>query len=126
MDSINIKDFALPKNAKAKQTTSAKGRLPRHRAGEKFLKGPIPLDWICHAALLPGKSFQVAIAIWFLAGLHKTATVKLNQALLSSLGVSRQCKYRALAWLTEAKLIEVDQSNGKNPVVTILPAGEVA
>lgn len=118
MDGINIGDLALPKKNIPSQ--NAKARLPRHQPGEKFLKGPIPLNWISTAAQLPGKSFQVAMAIWFLAGLNKSATVKLNQKTLTDFGVDRHSKYRALDWLTEAQLIAVDKQTGKSPIVTIL------
>lgn len=120
MSNIDINDLALSQSVLGKTNLSKKPRIPRHQVGEKFLKGPIPLNWICCAAQLPGKSFQVAIAIWFLSGLNNKATVKLNQTLLDKFGVTRQCKYRALQWLSGAHLIGVDQPNGKNPSVTIL------
>jgi hypothetical protein len=33
-------------------------RPPRHRRGERFLKGPIPWPWISAAAALPGKALH--------------------------------------------------------------------
>ena len=42
-----------------------------------FIKGPLPLDWMQRAARLPGKTLQVALALWYLAGLQKSLTVKL-------------------------------------------------
>lgn len=95
-------------------------RLPRPRAGEKFLKGPIPLDWLSTAARLPGKSLHVAIAIWFTASLAKSATVPLSNVAGLPFGLDRNAKYRALEWLEEAGLICVERRLGRSPVVTVL------
>jgi hypothetical protein len=93
---------------------------PRHRAGEKFLKGPVPLTWLARAAQLPGKSLHVGIVLWFVAGLHRRRTVPLSSELLSLLGVDRHAKYRALAWLEHEGLVAIDRRPGCNPIVTLL------
>ena len=95
-------------------------RLPRPRAGEKFLKGPIPLDWLSTAARLPGRSLHVAIAIWFTASLARSATVPLSNVASLTFGLDRNAKYRALQWLEEAGLISVQRKLGRSPVVTLL------
>src|SRR3954471_9472153 len=41
-------------------------RPPRHRPGESFVKGPIPLVWIASACRLPGSGLAVAMALRFL------------------------------------------------------------
>ena len=94
--------------------------LPRPRAGGKFLRGPIPLDWLSTAARLPGKSLHVAIAIWFTASLAKSATVPLSNIAGLPFGLDRNAKYRALQWLEEAGLITVQRQLGRSPVVTLL------
>ncbi len=95
-------------------------RLPRPKAGEKFLKGPIPLDWLSTAARLPGKSLHVAIALWFTASLAKSATVPLSNLAGLPFGLDRNAKYRALDWLEKAGLICVERNLGRSPVVTVL------
>ena len=40
------------------------GKPPRHKPGEKFFKGPIPLNWLTQATTLPGKTIAVAIAVF--------------------------------------------------------------
>jgi len=87
------------------------------RAG--FIKGPLPLDWMQHAARLPGKTLQVALALWYLAGLQKSHTVKLASKPLETMGVSRDAKYDALARLVSAGLVAVDQKPGQAPIVTL-------
>ena len=119
MDTINVQSLSLPK-AQGGNTKNRKCKPPRHQAGERFLKGPIPLDWLCKAAQLPGKSLQVALAIWFLSGLSNSATVRLGNSVLCEMGVDRHSKKRALTQLTNAQLISVQRSSGQAPVVTIL------
>ena len=31
---------------------------------EPFIAGPLPLEWINHAASLPGKALHVGLALW--------------------------------------------------------------
>lgn len=120
MDVLNPDHLALPESMKPKPPARNKIKLPRHQIGEKFLKGPIPYLWLCQASQLPGKSLQVAVVIWFLAGLHKSSTIKLTQSVLNDFGVNRHCKYRALKWLAEAQLIAVQGDPGCSPLVTLL------
>lgn len=105
---------------RASQKLARSPRLPRPKAGEKFLKGPIPLNWISTAARLPGRSLHVAIAIWFTASLAKSATVSLSNLAGLPFGLDRNAKYRALAWLEEAGLIAVERNLGRSPVVALL------
>ena len=78
------------------------------------------MNWLSRAAQLPGKSLQVALAIWFLAGLKNHASVKLGQSVLNDFGVDRHSKARALTWLADAKLISIQSASGCAPVITIL------
>jgi hypothetical protein len=57
----------------------------RHR----FIKGPLPLVWFSQAATLSGKACNVALAIWYKAGLSKTSSdLRITPDLLSQFGVS--------------------------------------
>jgi hypothetical protein len=104
-------------------STASKG-LPRHKNGEKFLRGPIPEGWLAQASQLPGKTFQVGIAIWLLAGMKNNPTVKLSHKLLRSWGVGRLSCYHALVALEQANLITVKRHRGCNPVVRIIAVCE--
>jgi hypothetical protein len=96
----------------------APGKYVSH--GGRFIKGPIPLDWIGRAACLPGKTLHVALALQYLSGLQKTHTVKLGAKALAVMGVARDAKYEALDRLEEVGLITVERTRGRIPVVTIL------
>jgi len=87
---------------------------------DAFIKGPLPLSWMTKAAQLPGKTLQVALALWYLSGLQKTQTVRLASKTLEKFGVSRDAKYQALERLALLGLIQVRKSQGKAPMVTLL------
>jgi hypothetical protein len=119
MATLKPEDLAFPNSIMSTIRTGQKNKLPRHKSGEKFLKEPIPLDWLCRASQLPGKSLHVAVAIWYLAGLNKSSTIKLSQRVISGFFVTRHSKYRALACLEKAKLISVKKAPGSLPEITI-------
>ena len=120
VDSIDPSRLALSrKEEPAKKITG----LPRHKPGEKFLKGPIPWIWLTAAASLPGKALHVAIALWFMASVKRSGTVALSGKTLRSLGVERHSGYRGLNALETAGLVAVERHSGRNPLVTILDLG---
>jgi len=99
---------------------SGKVQPPRHKSGERFLKGPIPLPWLEEAARLPGKSLHAGVALWYAAGLTKSASVPLSNIAGLHFGLDRNAKYRALSWLEGAGLVRVERKLGRAPIVTIL------
>ena len=86
-----------------------------------FLKGPIPMAWLNVAARLPGKTLNVGIAIWWLAGMSKTTAFKLTGKSLDQLGVSRDAASDGLKRLEDNGLILVKRSLGQRPIVEIVP-----
>lgn len=107
-------------NSVPKQNPEGKKPPPRHAPGEKFIKGPIPWDWITAAARLPGKALHVAAAIWLLAGIKREGTVKLSASVLREMGVARNAYYRGLDQLEKAGLVSVTRGKGQLPIVKIL------
>ncbi len=102
-------------------TTVSPSRPPqRLRKGERFLKGPIPLSWLETAAALPGRSLHAGIALWYAAGLTRSASVPLSNISGLRFGLDRNAKYRALGWLEGAGLITVERKLGRAPVVTLV------
>lgn len=119
METINAKLLTLPTSL-GKNPGLSSNKIPKHSGKERFLKGPIPLKWICEATRLPGQTWNVATAIWYLVGLNNSPTIKLTQTVLNQFGITRYAKYRALNELEATGLIKIDSSHGKNPVVTVL------
>jgi len=95
-------------------------RLPRHKPGEKFLKGPIPWKWLTRAAQQRGRALHVALGLWFWAGIKGSGQVALSISRLSTLGVNRFAAYRGLAALERVGLVAVHRQRGRKPIVTIL------
>lgn len=105
------------------QPGTRRARPPRHAKGEGFLKGPVPLAWLEAAARLPGRSLHAGLALWYAAGLMRSATVPLSNISGVRFGLDRNAKYRALEWLDGAGLVKVERKLGRAPVVTILQPG---
>ena len=91
-------------------------RPPRHKPGEKFLKGPIPWRWVEVAASLRGKALAVGLVVWREAGCRNERSVPLN---LSSLGLPRRTAQRALQALEAAGLVVVEHRKGRPARVTL-------
>ncbi|HKF94008.1 MAG TPA: hypothetical protein VKB96_05275 [Gammaproteobacteria bacterium] len=124
MGPFDIKRLSLELGKTALAKPHDKEKPPRHKPGEKFLKGPVPLTWLASAAQLPGKALHVSVVLWFFAGLKKTRIVSLPNKTLRLFGVSRNAKYRALGALEKAGLVVVERPPGRNPLVTLLDAGK--
>lgn len=103
-----------------------KSASPPRRVQGTFLKGPIPMDWLQRAGMLPGKALHLGVALWFRAGLAGSMTVKLANADLAAMGVARDAKYEGLQRLKAVGLISVEQQPGRAPTVTLLLVGHVA
>ena len=89
-----------------------------------FVRGPIPLAWLNAAAKLPGKTLNVGLAIWWLAGMSKNTSFKITGKALDQLGVSRDATSDALKRLEDNGLILVKRSPGQRPTVQILPVAQ--
>jgi hypothetical protein len=79
----------------------------------------MPMEWAEQACRLLGKAFHVAVAIWDLHSLKKSAKVALAHKHLSIFSVGRFAAYRALKCLETAGMISVERKPGRAPVVTI-------
>jgi len=97
------------------------GKLISASKKSLFLAGPIPLDWLHKAAELPGKSLNVAFAIWWLNGMAKGKPLKLTRLSLNSFCVKREAATAALNRLEMAGLIHLQRSHGQRPTISILP-----
>ena len=85
-----------------------------------FLRGPIPLVWLSQAAKLPGKTLNVAIALWWLHGMARDRPFKLTRKALKALNVERDAASAGLTRLEQAGLIQVERKPGQRPTVSIL------
>jgi hypothetical protein len=102
------------------ESLSAPSRLlPRHHRGQKFLKGPIPWNWLSRAALLPGRALAVALVLWRDAGMRRCRRVPFRLRAAAGLGISRSAARRGLRALEVAGLVTVERPPGLYPQVTL-------
>ena len=120
MTSIDLQKVQIRSESAGPNSSSRISRPPHPKHREKFLRGPIPLNWLSRAAMLPGRSLHVAIAVWFMSGLKKTRIVPISNITALQFGLDRNAKYRGLEWLEDAELISVERRAGRAPIVTIL------
>lgn len=93
---------------------------PRRGRVRRFLKGPVPWDWLCVAFSLPGKAGAVGVALWYWHGMQERRWLKVSYALLASMGVNRYAARRALKALEAANLVKADRKPGRAPEVKLL------
>jgi hypothetical protein len=117
-----ISDMSIP--VKRVRHDSSTGQYIDAPMSVPFLKGPIPMAWLNAAARLPGKTLNVGIAIWWLAGMSKTTSFKLTRKALDQLGVSRDAASDGLRRLEEDGLILVKRLPGQRSTVEILPIAQ--
>lgn len=112
------RDDAVP--VKRLAFNPATGTHKARASTEKFIRGPIPLEWISRANALPGKAGAVSMALWFLVGVQSSRTVKLTGEVERIAGCGRKAVYQALRTLADAGLLVAKHRHGARASVTIL------
>ena len=122
MDATDTFDLErLRANGDSLRTERSK-RPPRHQPGEKFLKGPIPWEWLRRAGCLPGSALHVALILWFEAGLRNRRDVPFSLSRLKLFGKSAGAARSGLRALKSAGLITIQHRPGHALDVTLLDA----
>ena len=67
---------------------------------------------------------QVAIAIWYRAGMQGHAGISVTNVLAAEFAVDRHAKARAIRALEAAGLVSVQRKSGRSPVVNLLDASQ--
>ena len=116
-----LESIAVSVNPQKTVPLAAPLREPEGRAA-RFVKGPIPAEWLEQAARLSGKALHAALAIRYLDGFRGTGTVQLRPSTRNDYGMDRFSCNRALDQLKAAGLITVLRKAGAAPVVTIMAA----
>ena len=99
-----------------------KAKPPRHQKKDKFLAGPIPMDWLIQAGRLKGKALHIGLLLWFEAGINKTAEVTLRQSLAREFRCHEDTVLRAVRELEKAGLVSISNLPGHSLHVTLLDA----
>ncbi len=103
-------------NRKEKRDRQA---LPRHREGERFVRGPIPMKWLKLASTCGSRAEAVSLLLWYTAGWQKSNPVKLTPSVLAELKVHPKTGRQVLKKMEEIGLVKVEFRRGRSPVVTI-------
>jgi hypothetical protein len=118
MSTTHTFDSHVP--VKRLQLNLATGKLAAAPKAALFLRGPIPLEWLGRAAKLPGKTINVAIALWWCHGMTKGKPFKLTKAALNTLNVERDAASTGLTRLEEVGLIQIERRPGQRPTISVL------
>jgi hypothetical protein len=123
---LDVERYRLPAGASRApdgngQPSGGRRRLPRHKVGEEFLFGPVPVWWLAIAGGCSGKAVSVGLALWFKTKATGRVEVSACPTLLAKFGVGRKAGYAALKKLAAVGLVRiVEQRPGRCSVVTIL------
>ncbi len=101
-----------------------KKSICRRKGG--FLRGPIPANWLSIAGKLPGKTFQVSIALWFAFGIEKRTRFRFTPKWYRWFDLSPHTLRKSLHRLQEAGLIRLEYRPGCSPIVTMLEAPDLS
>lgn len=102
------------------ETLHGRPQMKVRQTRSRFLKGPVPWEWIIRASELPGNALIVGLCLWRLRGAVRSEAVTLGNAELRPFGIDRAAKSRALTALEDAGLIAVERKVGGLPIVTLL------
>ncbi len=118
LQSLLERQHALRMNLPTKPTRRpSKSPLPKHRQGEKFIRGPIPFDWLQAALAIGGKAGNLAWAISYRAGIEQQNPIKLTGQTLREFQIAPCTARRLLHDFEQAGLVEVDRKRGRGPIV---------
>ena len=112
----------------AAQTKERQSKRPRRKLlasvdlpdkGDRYLRGPIPMDWLRAASRCGLRAEAVAMLLWYAAGWQKSNPAKLTPAILSELRVHPKTARRILGKFQDVGLVDVEFHRGRSPLVTI-------
>ena len=114
------KQQALRSEARTEKQLVADLRpIPKHHHGDRFVRGPIPYDWLRAALSFGGKAGNLAWSLWWLAGVERANPIRLTRRALTDFNVSTRAARRLLSDFERAGLVEVARKRGRSPIVTL-------
>ena len=101
---FNLEDYRLSDSTLQEMLAKPRTAKVRRTRG-LFIRGPIPIEWVRQAALLPGKAaVAVGMAVWHGMGMEaRGGALKLTPRLLNRLGVNRKSANRG-EWLSKSRI----------------------
>ena len=88
--------------------------------GKRFIKGPVPLDWVAQASVLGKAAMFVGLECWYRSGLAGSLVFRLNLSRMATAPqLARSSARRGLQRLEEAGLVSVARPVGQRLLVAI-------
>ncbi len=116
---FQLDDFLPMKNVNQSPNTAKVKPIRNLKIDRQFIKGPIPLDWICAASKAPGRVLHVALALCHISCLTKSPKVKMQRMWREVFGFSENAYRHALRVLESNELVNVERLPGQTPIVTL-------
>ena len=114
---MDLEQYRLSSNIKCRIIRSQQTRLVFY---QKFLRGPIPLNWLRKAMSLGGTCLSVGIILWYYRGLKKSITFKLGiQDIANLIGRSWLTAQRGLRALERSGLVAIKRHRGRKHLIEI-------
>ena len=104
----------------AKKDAADRRPIPEHEKGGRFVRGPIPYEWLRMALSFGGKSGNLAWAMWWLVGMKRSNPIRLTGRVLRDFSISTRTARRLLDQFERVGLVEVNRKRGRCPVVALL------
>jgi hypothetical protein len=95
----------------------------RKRISGQFIKGPIPLVWMCEVCKLSKNAIKTALVIRFLGGMIGDDWIELRNNHITTFKLNRSGKSIGLRELEISGLIKIKRRPGKSPLVKIIEVG---
>lgn len=124
---LRIPTLELQENQQKLETKrKAKNELLplRHKKGETFIKGPIPMTWVKEMLKLPASASQISFILWFIAGMRKTRNIEINLSRMKDFNISKVTAWRSIGYLEKANLVSVERKPGRKLTITLLAPEE--
>jgi hypothetical protein len=115
---FRLDDYELQPDEVA--TSSAFEQALRHRKAERFLRGPVPWNWIVQAARLKGSALLVGLILWHKAGMTHSRKVSFCLSHVAETGLGPQAARRGLRALQTAGLVAILRKPGRGLEVALL------
>lgn len=111
---------AKSKRSESVDSTQPRFDLPKPMGG-RFIKGPIPLDWMKIASRCGRRGVELGLLLLYAAGWQKKSSVKFTSSIREELKIGEKTTKRILVQMQREGIIEVDFHRGRAPLVTLLP-----
>ena len=108
---------------KKRQARTTYGLPPK---GDRYIRGPIPLDWLRAASRCGERGVSVALLLWHAVRWQKQNPARLTPTVLAELGVHPKTARRALVEFQRMGLVDVEFHRGRAPRVRVLAAPEAS